>query len=318
MEFDNIHRILGTYRRRLILDITYTCNAACPLCCVNSYTPVTERELSFMDLRMSREVVDQAVSSRLNYLLVTGGEPTLVPHLPDVIKYASYKGMKTRVNTNGWKNDPRYWEGLKNNGLDYAAVGVDLSHNSPRINERSIPLETAIGTIDIIVRSGIETLVAITTFLHLWDEEREIYEQVRGRFRKLGETHETERPLLTQLVRNGKRHYVVMNEHLTYDGRDQVTLPTSNTRCPSKVDLETTLSVRVNPCGEIRIPCSTEQQLRIKPDLFDPADDGKLLEGIARLSSDPDFLKFLGDGIETGNPPPDICEFCIGEYLNKR
>lgn len=311
-------RIIGRKRRKLVLELTYACNTACPNCDVDSYLPENPSESDFMSLGLSERIIDQALSNDLDYFLLTGGEPTLVPYLSDVVGYANSKGMEIRINTNGWKNDPDYWEDLREKGLKYAVVSMDLSHNDPSINEKPISIERALDTLSILIHAGIETIVPISAVYDLLVDELFIYERVRDVFRKFNEITEDEELLFSEFSLDDKRHYVKLEMYMFYDGRTQEFFykPFTQTKCPSEVDLIDSFFVRVNSYNGIRVPCGSEQQLKITPDLFDPEDDESLMKGIRRLRSNQEFLRFLEDGFE--REEQDICDFCIREYLNKR
>ncbi len=85
----------------LLEDITETCNLRCPTCFAGSSpdpgTVVAVRDvLANVDQRLERE------NGRLDVLMLSGGEPTLHPHLPELLAELSARPI-TRIllNTNG-------------------------------------------------------------------------------------------------------------------------------------------------------------------------------------------------------------------------
>jgi len=80
------------------LYVTLGCNLNCPYCYVEAREPLPN-ELSFNELR---SVIDYLGEEGLVYLTITGGEPMLrSKETIQLAKYASSKGMITRINTNG-------------------------------------------------------------------------------------------------------------------------------------------------------------------------------------------------------------------------
>lgn len=311
MKSDNLDKILGRGRKRLVLELTYACNSACYNCSTNSH--LKKAGSSYMNLDATRKAIDYALQYGIDYVLFTGGEPTLVSYLPTIVDYAHSKGMKTRVNTNGWKNNSQYWKDLEIRGLDYTAVSIDSSHNLPEINRRPIPLENALETLEIMINVGIETVVPIIPYPGSEKDDMVLYKYLKDMYRKIGDT--TNGYMLTELVVNERKHLIAFNDTLNYNGRTRkIYFPTPG-RCPSRIDLENSFFVRVNPNNEIRVPCASYQQLKIKPYLFNPEDNESLMGDIRRLQANQEFLDFLKTGKGIGEN--DVCDFCIREYLNK-
>ena len=82
---------------RLWVYTNYDCNLACSYCLVSSSPTVAHRGLP---LDTFRQVVDEARELGCAELFLTGGEPAIVPHLPEMIAYAT-PWMRTTLLTNG-------------------------------------------------------------------------------------------------------------------------------------------------------------------------------------------------------------------------
>lgn len=97
------------------------CNFRCPYCHNRdivlqdkSLAPITEEEI-FAFLEKRRNV--------LTGVCITGGEPTLHPGLPDLIRRIKALGYLVKLDTNG--TSPRMLEGLIHAGLiDYCAMDI--------------------------------------------------------------------------------------------------------------------------------------------------------------------------------------------------
>jgi uncharacterized radical SAM superfamily Fe-S cluster-containing enzyme len=85
----------------LLADLTDSCNLRCPTCFTDSspaiegVVPLTA-VLSSLDTRLSRE------AGRIDVLMLSGGEPTLYPHLAELLTEVSRRNVvRILVNTNG-------------------------------------------------------------------------------------------------------------------------------------------------------------------------------------------------------------------------
>ncbi len=106
-----------------ILEITRDCNSACPICFAGShpgrggYLSVNEVARTARSLRAQGQ---KAVS-------LSGGEPTLHPHLGDVIRAARREGLDVTLFSNGLLlgEDPSLARRLAKGGLSYLYLQLD-------------------------------------------------------------------------------------------------------------------------------------------------------------------------------------------------
>jgi radical SAM protein with 4Fe4S-binding SPASM domain len=108
------------YRMDLIL--TYMCQNQC-LHCYNEQremTPLTEEEW--------KKVIARTWQLGIPHVVFTGGEPTMLPYLGDLVTRSEEFGQVTGLVTNGRKLGlPGYLKDLVNKGLDHVQITV-LSH----------------------------------------------------------------------------------------------------------------------------------------------------------------------------------------------
>lgn len=80
----------------LELRITTRCNEACPFCSARGWAEnrMTSRE-------QIQQTIDEAKRSGATRVVFTGGEPTLVDSLPELISYAKNLGLAVVLQTNG-------------------------------------------------------------------------------------------------------------------------------------------------------------------------------------------------------------------------
>lgn len=100
--------------RKLVLPITHQCNLNCRVCYISDRK---REDPSFQDIKK----IIQDFQGKL--IVLTGGEPTLNPNLPSLIRIAKESGKHFALNTNGIKlADIDYARILKQAGLNNLAV----------------------------------------------------------------------------------------------------------------------------------------------------------------------------------------------------
>jgi radical SAM superfamily enzyme YgiQ (UPF0313 family) len=111
-------RIRETRERKLLLAPSYRCNNRCSFCCTST---LSRADASLARLR--REL-DRAAREGVRQLDIDGGEPTLFPHLPELIEHARTVGIRriTLVTNARRAAYPAYAARLKKAGLDAAVV----------------------------------------------------------------------------------------------------------------------------------------------------------------------------------------------------
>ncbi len=108
------------------LCLTYGCNNACAHC----YNPPQRRALGSLDVRAWRRVLKILARVGIPQVIFTGGEPTLVDYLPELVRYGARLGLVTGLNTNGRRlADLRFAERLAQAGLSHVQVTL-LAHRA--------------------------------------------------------------------------------------------------------------------------------------------------------------------------------------------
>jgi MoaA/NifB/PqqE/SkfB family radical SAM enzyme len=93
------------------IQVTRKCNQECRFCS----NPPNRRTLS---LSQGKNLIDMYIKKGFDGIIFTGGEPTLSPCLPELIRYATFRNIAHRMITNGQKiADLDYLVSLKNAGL---------------------------------------------------------------------------------------------------------------------------------------------------------------------------------------------------------
>lgn len=93
--------------QRLTVHLTNSCNFHCEYCNMNFNS-------CFMDKSLAMKIVDDYVRMGGRIIHFTGGEPSIVPYIDELLSYAKSNGLVVSMNTNGYKRiDVRNVDKLK-------------------------------------------------------------------------------------------------------------------------------------------------------------------------------------------------------------
>lgn len=106
----------------VVWNITRTCNLRCVHCYADSHAQKYSGELS---LEQCLGVIDNLADYKVNALLLSGGEPLLHPHLPELLEHATNCGLKVTISTNGTRITPEYAAMFKRLGVAYVGISLD-------------------------------------------------------------------------------------------------------------------------------------------------------------------------------------------------
>ncbi len=106
---------------RMDLALTYKCNNDCAHC-------YNARERTFPSLSVDewKVILDKTWDLGIPHIVFTGGEPTLMEFLPELIAHAEKNGQITGLNTNARRlADTKYLNKLVSAGLDHVQITVE-------------------------------------------------------------------------------------------------------------------------------------------------------------------------------------------------
>lgn len=163
------------------LVFTGGCNFRCPFCHngglvlnPNQY-PTTLPETVYQHLEKRRGVIDG--------LVITGGEPTLMPGLKQFIETVKAMQVSVKLDTNG-TNPEVLKELLDANLLDY--IAMDIKHTFEKyptaIGPSKVDLEKIQESIEMIVNSGVEHEFRTTVIkgMHTEDDVMQMTSHIAG------------------------------------------------------------------------------------------------------------------------------------------
>jgi radical SAM protein with 4Fe4S-binding SPASM domain len=142
------------------LALTYDCNNDCPHC----YNEAERLRLGLMSAEQWKLVIDKLVEIGVPHLIFTGGEATLHPDLPEIIRHANQRGPICGLNTNARRLSHRsYAEELASAGLNH--VQVTLGSHRPDVHDRMMNarcFDQTVRGIKTAIESGLHTITNTT------------------------------------------------------------------------------------------------------------------------------------------------------------
>lgn len=127
----DIHKNLGFWLSRFVnyplvnpdklqISLTYRCNLRCKMCSVNLLPQ--EEELSTEQIF---RVIEEAQKYGIKEVLLTGGEPLLREDFFKISQYASNRGLRTQITTNGLLIDHSIAQEIANAGISHVNFSLD-------------------------------------------------------------------------------------------------------------------------------------------------------------------------------------------------
>jgi MoaA/NifB/PqqE/SkfB family radical SAM enzyme len=125
----------------ITISVTNRCQCKCVHCSSNSWNiPQSGRSKQDELTRNEIEnVIDQAAEMGIPRITFFGGEPLLREDICNLVKYASSRGMMTRINTNGLALDEEMVVRLKCADLTHCDVSIDSPDAEVHDRLRGVP-----------------------------------------------------------------------------------------------------------------------------------------------------------------------------------
>ncbi|PWT91522.1 MAG: radical SAM protein [Acidobacteria bacterium] len=117
---------------RLWVEPNPYCNLKCPMC-PQSEPRITEitKGKAYMDFELYKKIIDEAADHVYDINLAHRGESLFHKNLPAMIRYASEKGIKTRLHTNATIMNEKWSQNLLESGLDFLSFSFDGFKKEP-------------------------------------------------------------------------------------------------------------------------------------------------------------------------------------------
>ena len=109
---------------QIVIEPTNVCNLHCPLCPTG--IGAETRKQGVLPLERFKKLIDSIKDTVLQLSLQNWGESTIVPQLPEMIKYASDNGIYTLISSNfSIKYSDHFLESLIKSGLGRLQIDID-------------------------------------------------------------------------------------------------------------------------------------------------------------------------------------------------
>lgn len=111
----------------LILEPVSSCNLRCPFCMQSDEKFTSNKEMmGMMELDLFEKIIDEAYESGTKAITLTGrGEPTLNPHLGEMLGYCTGKFIEIKMNTNATVLNEKMCHKILKSGLTDLVFSVD-------------------------------------------------------------------------------------------------------------------------------------------------------------------------------------------------
>ncbi len=161
--------------RLVFWELTARCNLKCVHCRAEAQMERQEDELS---TEKCFSVIDDLCKFSSPILILTGGEPLYREDIFDIAEYATKKGLRVALATNGTLVDEKVAKRIIGSGIKRVSISLDGSNAKTHDSFRMIPgsFESAFNGIKNLQKEGIEVQVNTTIARHNEDEVPDILE----------------------------------------------------------------------------------------------------------------------------------------------
>jgi radical SAM protein with 4Fe4S-binding SPASM domain len=143
--------------------VLWDCSRKCNLNCVHCGA-VKEKYDKELTTEQIKGLINQLAKIKVRFFAATGGEPLLRKDILEVMKYASEKGIKTGLATNGYFIDEGKAKEIRNAGISSIQIsldGTEETHNKIRGNNLSF--QKAIKAIRLLQEQKLKLVSVATT-----------------------------------------------------------------------------------------------------------------------------------------------------------
>lgn len=106
----------------VVWNSTRTCNLKCAHCYMESDSQKYQDEMTTEE---AKRFIDDLADFRVPVLLFSGGEPLIRPDFFELAEYATSKGLRATLSTNGTLITPEVAKKIKEIGVSYVGISLD-------------------------------------------------------------------------------------------------------------------------------------------------------------------------------------------------
>ena len=165
--------------RLIAWETTAGCNLSCKHCRGSSTEKKPEGELTTEE---AFHFIDEIKEIGNPILILSGGEPLVRDDIFDIAKYATEKGLRVAMATNGTLVTPEMADRIKSAGIQRVSISLDGSSPQTHDDFRCMPgaFQGAINGIENLKKAGIGFQINPTITKRTIDEIPEILEMAKG------------------------------------------------------------------------------------------------------------------------------------------
>jgi len=159
--------------RLVFWELTARCNLKCIHCRAEAQMEKQENELS---TEQCFGVIDELCKFSSPILILTGGEPLYRDDIFEIAGYATKKGLRVALATNGTLVDEKVVIQIKESGIKRVSISLDGANPETHDSFRMIPgsFESAFNGIKNLQKAGIEVQINTTIAKHNEDEVKDV------------------------------------------------------------------------------------------------------------------------------------------------
>lgn len=159
--------------RLVFWELTARCNLKCIHCRAEAQIEKQENELS---TGKCFNVIDELCKFSNPILILTGGEPLYRDDIFEIAGYATKKGLRVALATNGTLVDEKVAMQIKESGIKRVSISLDGANSETHDSFRMIPgsFASAFNGIKNLQKEGIEVQINTTIAKHNEDEVKDV------------------------------------------------------------------------------------------------------------------------------------------------
>ncbi len=114
------------------------CNAKCGFCNF-ALDQLPKKDWAYVDGQGAKDALDILYREGVRYMVLTGGEPTLHPHLTEIVQHGTSLGIKMMLVTNAGLLKPEKIHELTDAGVSSFIISIDAADEEVHERNRGLP-----------------------------------------------------------------------------------------------------------------------------------------------------------------------------------
>ncbi|OWZ82877.1 putative heme d1 biosynthesis radical SAM protein NirJ1 [Natranaerobius trueperi] len=160
--------------------VVWNCTRTCNLNCIHCYSDSENKRYSGeMTTQEGKEFIDDLVAFKVPVLIFSGGEPLIRNDFFELAEYASKKGIRTTVSTNGTLIDKEMARDLKRLKIGYVGVSLDgIGENNDHFRGQNGAFDSALKGIRNCLSNDQKVGLRVTINKHNYKELPELFKLI--------------------------------------------------------------------------------------------------------------------------------------------